>query len=65
MHGRKDFFAKIIIALKEADECAYWLELCSQHPDLPNPNQLTLQIESITKILRTIAATTKRKINAF
>lgn len=59
-----DFIHKLKIAAKEADETQYWLQLCKQSDNYPDPAHLLPQLESIKKLLNTIIATMKRKINS-
>lgn len=48
------------IALKEAEETEYWLELCEFAKALPKPGKLLSEIESIIKVLNKIVVTSKR-----
>ena len=48
-HGRADFIAKLQIALKEANETGYWLELLLR-TDYINEVQYKLLIENCTRI---------------
>ncbi|PMB24594.1 four helix bundle protein [Fischerella thermalis CCMEE 5319] len=59
--SKGDFIHKLKIAAKEADETEYWLQLCQQSENYPNPENLLKQIESIKKLLNTIIATMKRR----
>ncbi|MGP8214309.1 MAG: four helix bundle protein [Bacteroidia bacterium] len=56
-----DFIHKMKIAAKEADETEYWLLLCKNNPNYPNPDNLLLQIDSINKILSKIISSSKSK----
>lgn len=58
-HSKADFAAKIIIALKEAEETEYWLLLCLHSKNYPNPDILLATIDSIIKILSKIASSTR------
>ncbi len=58
--SRADFIHKMKIALKEAEETEYWLELCEFAKKYPKPGQLLKDIESIIKILNRIVASSKR-----
>lgn len=60
--SKLDFVHKMKIALKEAEETEYWLELCEFAKSLPKPGKLLLEIESIIKVLNKIIATSKRGI---
>jgi four helix bundle protein len=57
--SRADFIHKMKIAYKEAEETAYWLELCQQSPNYPNPEQLILDIASILRVLGKIIYSSK------
>lgn len=58
-----DFIHKLKIAAKEADETKYWLELCKQSENYPDPDGLLIQIVSIKKLLNAIISTMKTKTN--
>ncbi len=58
--SKADFTHKMMIALKEARETEYWLELCQVSQNYPNPTDLTVMIVSIRKILGKIVSTSKR-----
>jgi four helix bundle protein len=47
------------VALKEAEEAEYWLELCDASKQYPKPGKLLRDIESILKVLNKIISTTK------
>ncbi|HET8754118.1 MAG TPA: four helix bundle protein [Salinimicrobium sp.] len=57
VHSRKDFIAKCIIAMKEAEETEYWLLLCEKSPHYPDPIGLKDKIIPIKKLLSKIIAT--------
>ncbi len=57
-HSRKDFVAKCIIAMKEADETEYWLLLCQRSKLYPDPETLLPEILSLKKILSKIISST-------
>ena len=61
--SKADFIHKMKIAAKEADETEYWLELCRQSENYPNPDKLLMQIIEIKKLLNAIISTMKKKIN--
>jgi four helix bundle protein len=54
-----DFIHKMKIAAKEADETEYWLMLCKSNSNYPNPDDLSVQIDSIHKILSKIISSSK------
>src|SRR6266704_1329567 len=59
--SKADFVHKMKIALKEAEETEYWLELCDFAKGYPKPGKLLNDIESILKVLNKIISTTKAK----
>ena len=59
--SKADFIHKMKIALKEAEETEYWLELCDFAKNYPKPGELLNEIESILKVLNKIISTTKAK----
>ena len=60
--SKADFIHKMKIALKEAEESEYWLELSDFAKDYPKPGKLLNDIESILKVLNKIISTSKAKI---
>jgi four helix bundle protein len=58
-----DFIHKLKIAAKEAEETEYWLLLCQKSYQYPTTDNLLLNIESIRKLLNSIIATMKNRIN--
>ena len=64
--SKPDFYAKLNIALKEADEAEYWLELL-QETDYLTPQQfqsIYADCEELVKLLVAITKTQKGKDNA-
>jgi four helix bundle protein len=57
--SRADFIHKMKVALKEAEETEYWLELCEFAKKYPKPGTLLNDIESILKVLNKIITTSK------
>ena len=57
--SKSDFVHKLKIAYKEAEETKYWLELCVQSRNYPNPDKLLLDIVSILKVLGKIISSSK------
>lgn len=53
-HSRKDFIAKGVIAVKEADETEYWLLPCQKSKNYPNPPDLIPRFLSVKKLLTKI-----------
>jgi four helix bundle protein len=60
--SRPDFVHKMKIALKEAEETEYWLELCEFSKNYPKPKELLKEIEDLLKMLSKIITTTKRNM---
>lgn len=58
-----DFISKMNIALKEADETAYWLELLHETEYITDNqfNSLAADCQELIKILTSIIKTSKRK----
>jgi four helix bundle protein len=63
--SKNDFIHKFKIAAKECDETIYWLAICKELDSYPFDDNLTEQIEVISKVLSKILATSKtsNKIN--
>lgn len=61
--SRNDFIHKLKGAATEADETAYWLELCNSSPYYPSNEHLYAELSEIIKILSKIIGTLKRNIN--
>ena len=59
--SKADFIHKLKISAKEADETAYWLELCLRSESYPNPDGLEEKLESISKVLSKIISSSKSK----
>lgn len=59
--SRLDFINKLSIALKEADETAYWLELLVESEIIPKEifNSLYADLDELIAILTSIIKTTK------
>jgi four helix bundle protein len=60
--NKADFVHKLKIAYKEAEETAYWLELCLHSKNYPNPNKLLTDLVSIQRVLGKIISSSKRLI---
>lgn len=58
--SKADFIHKMKVALKEAEEAEYWLELCEFSKSLQKPGKLLSEVESIIKVLNKIISTSKR-----
>ena len=58
--SKADFIHKLKIAAKEANETEYWLQLCKNAPEYPEPVGLLDEITSINKVLNKIIGSSKR-----
>ena len=56
--SKKDFFAKVYIALKECSETLYWLELLYETDYLTQPEYLSMKADC-DEIKRMLSSTTK------
>ncbi|OGU12685.1 MAG: four helix bundle protein [Ignavibacteria bacterium GWB2_35_12] len=61
---KKDFIHKMGIALKEAKETIYWLNLLkdSDYIDVKSYNSITLNCDEIIKLISKIISTSKKNI---
>ncbi|HQO32669.1 MAG TPA: four helix bundle protein [Chitinophagales bacterium] len=59
--SKADFIHKIKVAIKEAEETAYWLELCHFSQNYPDTEELQSKLNSIKLILAKIITTSKNK----
>ena len=59
-----DFIHKMKIAAKEADETEYWLLLCMQSKNYPNPIGLLEKNSELIKLLSSIITSSKTKLSA-
>jgi len=57
--SKADFIHKMKIAYKESEETKYWLELCRQSNNYPEPDKLPADIDSILKVIGKIISTSK------
>lgn len=62
--SKADFIHKMKIAIKEAEETEYWLELCDFSKNYPKPGKLLNDIESILKVINKIISTSKSGVKA-
>lgn len=62
--SKKDFISKMYIALKEAEETQYWLQLLieSNYLDEQKGNTLLLDCKTLSKILTSIIKTTQKNL---
>lgn len=61
--SKADFVHKMKIALKEADETEYWLNLCNCIESYPSCNEVIEKLIPVIKILNKIIGTSKRNLN--
>ena len=59
--SRADFIHKMKIAAKEADETAYWLNLCELSSSYPNTGNLIESVMDIIRLLSKIISTSKQR----
>jgi len=57
----KDFIHKFKIEAKEADESAYWLELCSKSESYPASEKLEKDLESMIRVISKIISSSKNQ----
>jgi four helix bundle protein len=57
--SKNDFIHKFKIAAKECDETIYWLAICKEIDSYPFDDNLTEQIEVISKVMSKILVTSK------
>ena len=60
--SKADFFNKLKIAAKEAEETEYWLLICHESSLLPLPGKLKEDIVVLLKILNKILGSTARSM---
>ena len=60
--SKADFIHKLKIAVKEADETAYWLSLCKGSEGYENCDDLLAACTSIIKVLSKIISSSKSKL---
>ena len=60
--SKADFVHKFKIAAKEAAETEYWLILCTEAENYPDPGGLIEKLKTIDRILGKIISSTKRSI---
>ncbi len=58
-----DFIHKLKIAAKEAEETAYWLEVCNAAETYPSSEHLLADLKEIQKLLTKIIHTSKLKVS--
>jgi len=60
--SKRDFLAKMNIALKEANETEYWLELLIATKYIKNDSEILNECKEICKMLNSIVKTTKNTL---
>lgn len=58
--SKADFIHKLKISAKEADELEYWLLLCRNSKNYPDPDKLEKILPPIIKMLSKIISTSKK-----
>ena len=58
--SKADFIHKLKIAAKEAEETAYWLELCNASINYPSNHQLKDDLNAIVKVVSKIISSSKK-----
>lgn len=59
--SKADFIHKFKIAMKGADETEFWLFLCNELENYPNPEELLIDLFEILKVTNKIISTSKSK----
>lgn len=59
--SKADFIHKFKIAMKEADETEFWLFLCNELENYPNPEELLKDLFEILKMTNKIISASKSK----
>ena len=57
--SKKDFVHKMKIAAKECDETSYWMLLCREAKNYPDPEGLLEEVTVINRILSKIISSSK------
>ena len=57
--SKKDFVHKMKVAAKECDETDYWLSLCKEAKNYPEPEELIENVLSINRVLSKIISSSK------
>ncbi|HEY5824663.1 MAG TPA: four helix bundle protein [Cyclobacteriaceae bacterium] len=57
--SKADFIHKFKVAAKEADETEYWLSLCKESKNYPDPGNLLEELDVIIKIISKIISSSK------
>lgn len=57
--SKADFIHKFKIAVKEADETGYWIELCKESPTYPDPAKLSDDLKVIVRVISKIISSSK------
>ena len=59
--SRADFVHKLKMAAKELEETKYWLCLCQEAEDYPDPSDVHVQTVPVSKLLNSILTTCKKR----
>ncbi len=60
--SKADFIHKFKIAAKEADELAYWLELCKEAKSYPDPDSILIsKLQDIQRVVSKIISSSKTR----
>jgi len=62
--SKNDFIHKMKIASKKADEAEYWLMLCKEIKELPEPDELLIKVQTIMQVLSKIISSSKSSSNS-
>lgn len=57
--SKADFIHKFKIAAKEVDETEYWLMLCKQSKNYPDPDMLLEEVRVISRVISKIISSSK------
>lgn len=57
--SKADFIHKFKVAAKEVDETEYWLMLCKQSKNYPDPDTLLEEVRIISRIISKIISSSK------
>ncbi len=58
--SKADFIHKFKVAAKEVDETEYWLMLCKESKNYPDPDMLLEELRIISRIISKIISSSKR-----
>ena len=61
--SRADFIHKLKISSKEANETKFWLLLCKESKNYPNPEALLKNLDAIQRVLTKIITSSRSNIS--